>query len=146
KMWSLIQNLQIPLLWATAAFGTLSVICGLLSGIVGYQLSKDADKQIALAHSEAANANSAAAEAGERAAALEKEAAALRAQAEADRLARIKIEEKLAPRRVKQRDQEFIAAQISEFKGQLASIGSSPPDIESERLEMAIYAALTTGG
>jgi hypothetical protein len=64
---------------------------------------------------------------------------------EAD-LARLKLEEKLAPRRIKQKDQEFIASQISDNKGQLGGIGSSPRDIESMRLESAIHGALSMAG
>lgn len=64
---------------------------------------------------------------------------------EAD-LARLKLEERLAPRRIRQKDQELIASQVSEFRGQVGQIGSSPREFESIRLESALHAALSMGG
>jgi len=77
---------------------------------------------------------------------LELETAKANQKAEEERLARIKIEEKLAPRRITQEDQNFISAQISEFKGVVGGIGTSPRDIESMRLESAVHAAIAVAG
>lgn len=64
---------------------------------------------------------------------------------EAD-LARVKLEERISPRRLKQPEQDIVASKISDFKGQIGQIGSSPRDIESMRLESAIHGALAGGG
>ena len=61
-------------------------------------------------------------------------------------LALAELEERLAPRKVTQEGQKLIAARISEFSGVTGQIGSSPREIESMRLEMAIEAALAMGG
>ena len=82
----------------------------------------------------------------ERGKAAEERAAEANKIAEQERLARVKIEEKLAPRRITQKDQQYISTQISEFKGVVGGIGSSPRDIESMRLESGIHAALAEGG
>lgn len=57
QMWEYMQFMQVPLLWATAIFGVFGVTSGFLSGIIGYQLSKESDLKIALATSAAATAN-----------------------------------------------------------------------------------------
>lgn len=81
-------------------------------------------------------------EASHRIAELELETAKANERAEADRLARVKLEEKISPRRMTGADQKLISERISEFKGIVGGIGSAHQDIESLRLETAIHGAL----
>ena len=59
-------------------------------------------------------------------------AAELNQKAEAERLARVKIEERLAPRHITQAQQEIIAAKLSEFKNHRVAFGVKPSTDESE--------------
>lgn len=87
---------------AGTLFGAVALAVSLASSFILYKASgvmqQTADRRISEAAGVAAAANEKAASATERTATLERDAAALRAQAEADRLARIRIEQKLAPR------------------------------------------------
>lgn len=76
----------------------------------------------------------------------EARAAEARARATEAELTLAKLNERFAPRRITQKDQEFIASKISVFAGQIGHIGSSPREFESIRLESAIHGALGMAG
>lgn len=77
---------------------------------------------------------------------LETRAAEANEMAEKERLARVKIEEKIAPRTLMQPQQERLTAKVAEFKGQRATIGAWPSNPESELLLRHIAAALSAAG
>lgn len=112
-----------------AALGLFALVASLSSSFILWKVSGLAQNEL---QSKVAEADARAAE------------ATLKAN-EAD-LARVKLEEKLAPRRITQKDQNTISAQISEFKDVTGGIGSSPRDIESMRLESGLHAAIASGG
>lgn len=98
------------------------------------------------ANEAAATANAEAAKANERAATLERESAALRAQAEADRLARVKIEEKLAPRSLSGEQQRAIAEAIKPFAPTKFQIVMYQDDQEIKGLATALVPVLIAAG
>lgn len=61
-------------------------------------------------------------------------------------LALAQLEERLSPRKMAQGGQQLIADRISPFVGITGTIGTSPPEIESMRLESAIHGALSMAG
>ena len=77
---------------------------------------------------------------------LEKEAAALEAQAEADRLARLKIEARMAPRSLSQQQQNELASTLSQFKNVRGTIIASPSTQESEWFARVLHAPLRAAG
>lgn len=134
------QRVILWTMWAGFGLTALGAAVAVVSSFVAYQVSditqSDADKRIAVAGSaasqanaEAAKANEAAAKAHMRAAGLEKEAANLKAQAEADRFARIKIEERLAPRRLSENQMQSLLVA-------LAPIATSPSGV---RQSVAVF-------
>lgn len=135
-MWTLLQNLQIPLLWATALFGALSVVCGLISGIVGFQLSKDADREIALARADAAQAN-------ERAANADKGTAEARERAAS---AELKLEEYRAPRVIDDAQRQRILNAVKPYAGTHFVTGIVPGDLEAANLSVQIEDILIGAG
>jgi hypothetical protein len=76
----------------------------------------------------------------------DKQLAKYKARAAEAELALAQLEERLAPRKMTQEGQKLIADRILPFAGITGEIGTSPPEIESMRLESAIHAALSTGG
>jgi hypothetical protein len=78
----------------------------------------ESNLKISSAQAEAAKANERAGLANERAARLEVDAEKLRLEAEKERLARVKIEEKIAPRRLTAEQIRSIANRLREFSGQ----------------------------
>jgi hypothetical protein len=67
-------------------------------------------------------------------------------KAEQERLARVKLEAKLAPRTIQQPQQQAIAGKLAEFKGQKAGLGVWPSSPETELLARELAAALTMAG
>jgi hypothetical protein len=131
--------------WATtiaAIAGAVSVASGFIAGFVGYKVSDIVQKQtsvaIAEANARAEAAKQASAEANARAAEANE-------KAEAERLARVKIEERLAPRQL----QDATVHQIVEvFKVDRATamilhFGDSP---EIVRFSNQLAAAVTNAG
>jgi len=99
------------------------------------QAASGAMERIAEAQEETAKASAQAAAANERAARLEKEAAELKDEAEKERLARIKIEERLAPRALSPEQTENLKSGLVALKGKsltLQFISGIP--------EIAVYA------
>jgi hypothetical protein len=85
---------------ASAAFGALSVACGLIAGYAGHREAVDAAKVAALANQAAAGAN-------ERAAGLEREAA----------LAKLELQRLKTPRTLGPDRQQFVATAVKHFAG-----------------------------
>jgi hypothetical protein len=86
------------------------------------QASSGAMERIAEAQKETARVSAAAAAANERAARLEKEAAELKKQAEEEHLARVKIEERLAPRTVSPAQAAKLMSDLSALRGKTVKI------------------------
>ena len=76
----------------------------------------------------------------------DKQLAKYKARAAEAELALAQLEERLAPRKITQVGQNLISERISSFAGIEGQIGTSPPEIESMRLEMGIHGALSMGG
>ena len=77
---------------------------------------------------------------------LEKEAAALKAQAEADKLARLKIEARMAPRSLTPQQQNELTSKLSQFKNVRGTIIASPSTQEAEWFAHVLYAPLRAAG
>jgi hypothetical protein len=75
----------------------------------------------------------------------DKQLAKYKARAAEAELALAQLEERLAPRKMTQEGQKLIADRILPFAGIMGEIGTSPPEIESMRLESAIHGALSMG-
>lgn len=86
------------------------------------------------------------ARAHERTAELEKDAAGLKAQAEADRLARVRIEQRIAPRLLTQEQQNDLTARLSQFKDVRGTLTALPSTPESEWFASVLLAPLHAAG
>jgi hypothetical protein len=93
-----------------------------------------------------AGANERSAQANERAANAEREAARLGAVAEEERLARLKIEERIRPRRLSPRQRESIRAALSAYNGAIVRISTVADDAESFNLGADIKDAVSSAG
>jgi hypothetical protein len=94
------------------------------------------------AHRDAETAKERASNADERAAVNEKEAARLSKAAEDERLARIKIEERVAWRRLTKDQQSEIGLRLKPFSGQVALVQYDGNDIEEYEFGLDIASAL----
>ena len=105
---------------------------------VSSELQRASDKEVAELNREAGEARKSAGEAMERAAHLEK-------QAEDERVARLKIEERMAPRKIDPRRLIAIRERLSAFKGYRADIGAVPGTFEgmqfASRLQLLLINA-----
>ena len=91
--------------------------------------------EIARLNKEAGEARKSAGEAMERAAHLEK-------QAEDERIARLKIEERISPRQINPKHLPSIVAKLAAFKGHRADIGAVPETFEGASLARQIQVIL----
>jgi hypothetical protein len=107
---------------------------------------RHADWRIASLEKEAAEARRETSRASERIATLQKEAEGLKAQAEADRLARIKIEEKLAPRSLSGEQQKAIVESVRKFAPQKFQLVMYQDDQEVSQLAQVIVKTLVAAG
>jgi hypothetical protein len=82
------------------------------------------------------------AEAEARAAEANREASELRKQAETERLARVKIEEKLAPRHLTTEQKRSIAGKLNRFRGHVVNLMTFSTDAEVVRFSADIEQAL----
>ncbi len=105
---SLIANTANIALIASLVVGVLATFLVVWMGNVKEGYSK---REIAIAHERAAELNR---------------------KAEEDRLARVKIEERLAPRHITQAQQNAISEKLSEFKNNRVAFGVKPSTDESE--------------
>jgi hypothetical protein len=90
-----------------------------------------ARRETALAFERAADAERNAGEANSRASANEKEAAQLRKEAEGERLARVRLQEDIAPRRLVSADREKLAAKLTGSNKVFADIEYGAGDTEA---------------
>jgi len=140
-----------------AKLSTLVILAGLAIELLGLvrtsQLSEitiarlndeagSARREAGRANERAGKAIERAARADERASENEKEAAALRKTAEDERLARIRIEERVAWRRLTKQQQIEIGSRLRRFSGQIASMWYNMGDKEAETLALEIASAL----
>lgn len=136
EMWGLsLEFWQSVFFWATvtaAVSGGLGVTAAFVSAIVGYQVTgrvqREADRRISETNERAAQAN-------ERAANAEQRAAEANEKAEQERLARMKIEERLAPRNLTLEQQKELVSALEQFKGQSLDICKTV-DSDTEVLNM----------
>ena len=151
------QSVVLWTMWIGFVLTALGAAAAVISSFVSYHASNasqaDADARIdgaaavaRQAASDVAAANEVAAKANERAATLERDATALRAQAEADRLARVKLEQKLAPRALSGEQQKEIAAAIASFAPQKFQFVMYQDDAEVSGLARAMLPVLLTAG
>lgn len=98
--------------WIAAIAGGISVTAAAVSAVVGYRVTdviqRESNERIAKSEEKIAEANRIAAEANEK--------------AESERLARMKIEEKLAPRSLTLEQQTFLINKLKPFAGTLINI------------------------
>lgn len=181
-----LESTQIPLIWVTAIcgfvavlpsiwspsdgsawhrrfhrvttfFGILTIVGGLASGVIGYQLSIDADVRIANANENAAKATKRAAEANQAAAAANKAAAeANERAAQADKLAAeateranaaaLELEEYKTPRRLDVLQQSLVTNRVRKFNGTTFLVGIPFGDPEASKFADQIDDALVAGG
>ncbi|HXM21064.1 MAG TPA: hypothetical protein VN948_07360 [Terriglobales bacterium] len=123
----------------------------LILGIAGELLSAVRTSQlsgqiIANIEERAGKAKQKAGEADERASANNKEAEQLRKDAEGERLARVKIEEGVAWRRLNDDQRKEFASSLRRFSGQLADCGYLMSDMEAFSFSSDIAIALRAAG
>lgn len=116
--------------WICAGIAAIATLAA------AYFFDKSAEEGIAHAGEKAAHANQLAAQAHERAAALEKET-------EKERLARVKLEAELAPRRLSANQQAAIAAALKPFANAFVILDSYGLDAESGVLGLQIQEAIS---
>jgi hypothetical protein len=107
--------------------------------------AEEAGNEAAIAHQEASTAAESASQADERASENEKEAARLRKLAEDERLARIKIEERVAWRRLTRAQQAEIGTRLAAFSGEVALIQYDGGDMEEYAFGLDIASAMHLG-
>jgi hypothetical protein len=100
------------------------------------------NKEAANARQAAAEASDRASQANERASTNERETARLRKLAEDERLARIKIEERVAWRRLTPDQRSAIASRLKLFSGQQALLQYNVNDLEADAFALDIASAL----
>jgi hypothetical protein len=105
---------------------------------------RDAAQQaeIARLNKDAGEARKSASEAIERAAKLEKEAAELNRKAEEERLARVKLEEYNAPRRITDKQAEILLGELKPLKGKKLVLMTLVGDPETSAFAQRLFALL----
>lgn len=139
--------------FASAVLLGLTFAVGAGAIFTGYLIGKQQEEHIAATGRDAAEAHKKAAEAGEGTAKALAEAATANARAaeanriaEGERLARIKIEERLAWRLLNPEQQSRIASKLSGFKGNRVDVGASPVTVEAGRFAKQIQEVLARAG
>src|SRR5712664_257469 len=109
---------------------------------------RDAAQQaeIARLNKEAGDARRDASEAIERAAKLEKDAAELNRKAEEERLARVKLEEYNAPRRITDKQAEILLAELKPMKGKKLILMTLVGDPETASFAERLFTILKSAG
>lgn len=112
------------------------------------QRSEDQERQheIARLNKEAGDARQSAGDAIERAAAAQERAAEANKKAEEERLARLKIEERLAPRRMTAEQIRHLQERLGQFSGQPVRISYLIGDVESQAYGSQFTEVLTSIG
>jgi hypothetical protein len=153
--WNSVESVGRANTWVlafAAVLGFLAALCVVTSWFTGTRLSylqdqelnrykSDADVRISSANESAAKANQYAAEANARAAEANK-------LAESERLARLRIEEKLAWRRLDLNSKQAVSLRekLLPFSGQEYSMGTYNDDPECIELQTAINSVLVAAG
>jgi hypothetical protein len=102
--------------------------------------------EIARLNKDAEDARKSAGEAIERAAKLEKEAAELNRKAEEERLARVKLEEYNAPRRITEKQAEVLLGELKPLKGKKLILMTLVGDPETSAFAQRLLALLKSAG
>lgn len=124
--------------WNTLLQFVSAVLLGLTFAVgagaiwTGYVLSKRQDERIARISRDVAEANARAAEANR--------------VAEEEKLARLKIEERLAWRVLTSEQEARIASKLSAFKGNPVTVGTSPATVEAGRFAKQLQEVLARAG
>src|SRR5438309_1147337 len=127
----------------TEKISALLLITGLAGELVSSsKLSELNGRIVAILNKQAAEAQKAAGEANERAGSAEQRAAEANEKAEQEKLARVKIEQKVAPRRLTKEQQERIARKLKPFAGQRINVLIYRGDVEAWFIADQIKVAL----
>src|SRR5579872_1046993 len=127
-----------------AFVGLILVVTGVIGEGITEAFISDADGNLqAFSNAMLADAQKEAALAIERAAANEKEAAQLRKDAASEHLARVKIEQNIAWRRLASDEREQLSAQVTQFAGTAALIEYGPSDTEAYAFGVDIAKSLS---
>jgi hypothetical protein len=122
--------------WSALVFGALSIGSAFVSAWVGWEITdatqKDADSRIIAADVRIAEATA--------------RAAAANQKAEEERLARVKLETRVAPRQITQEQQNELTLRLKDFKVQEATLIASPSTAENEWFVRQIGALLSSAG
>jgi hypothetical protein len=122
--------------WSALIFGALSIGSAFVSAWVGWEITdatqKDADTRIKGADLRIAEATARAAEANQK--------------AEEERLARVKLESRVAPRQITQEQQNELTARLKDFKVRETTLIASPATAENEWFVRQLGAPLSAAG
>lgn len=122
--------------WSALVFGALSIGSAFISAWVGWEITdatqKEADTRIKAADVRIAEATARAAEATQK--------------AEEERLARVKLETRIAPRQISQEQQNKLTIRCKDFNVQETTIIASPSTAENEWFVRQIGAPLAAAG
>jgi hypothetical protein len=123
-----------------SAFFTIVIIVGVaIERKADNEISRKTDVKMATLARDAARFEKEAADAGERAAKAEK-------ATEDEKIARLKLEKQIAPRRLPKEQREAVAAALTKFKGRVVRVISLSMDVESDILAAQIIIALRRAG
>ncbi len=128
--------------WSAVSFTALGAIAGILAWHFAVQLNatkdeadaafkRESSEKVASAEAKSSQANALAADATARAAEATREAARLNQEAEKERLARVEIEERIAPRRIPEKQRVRLANQLRSYAGQKVSLWFNAGDHEA---------------
>lgn len=155
-----LQFWQAVIVWGTiisAVSGGISIAAALISALVGYRVSdiaqSDADKRIAEAafrgeeaRAEAARANSEVAKANLSIAAANARAAEANQKTEEERLARVALEAKLAPRRLTLEQRASLTSLFAKYPGRTVRVASYALDADAAILGLQLIDAAVAAG
>lgn len=146
--WSTLLYFVLVCLAAIASF-LLAIFAGRLSSVKGGELKRlqlTSAEAVADAHAQVARAQFDTAHAQEHRARLHKQNLALQLQVERERVARLRLEERLAPRHILPVQHNKIRAELAGFKGQTVSMIIHPGDPELSAFAGELKTALEDAG
>jgi len=133
-----------------AAFVVIGVAGEFLGDFIASPILKRRDAaqqgEIARLNKEAGDARRESAQASERAARLEKDAAELNRKAEEERLARVKLEEYNAPRRITDKQTEILLTELKPMRGKKLLLMTLIGDPETAAFAQRLLAAFKAAG
>jgi hypothetical protein len=121
-------------------------IGGWIAGPIQKRIDDAQKSEIARLNKDAGDARKSAGEAIERAAKLEREAAELNRKAEEERLARVKLEEYNAPRRITDKQAEILLSELKPLKGKKLILMTLVGDPETASFSQRLLATLKSAG